>query len=154
MPSGAFTIGVFGAAALAGLTIGFTPAIGTAIAPDYPETVSGCWITDGDTIRCGKERIRLLGIDAPELPGHCPTYRRCVDGDGEASKSSLDEALVGPLSIQRVGTDDYGRTLAIMKGALGDLSCWQLAHRQAIYKMDWDNGLRVARLCPRETLPY
>lgn len=26
---------------------------------------------DGDTLRCGRERIRLLGTDAPELPGHC-----------------------------------------------------------------------------------
>lgn len=23
---------------------------------------------DGDTLRCGKERIRLLGIDAPGVP--------------------------------------------------------------------------------------
>ena len=52
------------------------------------------------------------------------------------------------LRIERVGTDHYGRTLAIVAGDHGDLSCWQLSHRQAVYKPTWDNGLRVARMCP------
>ena len=30
-----------------------------------------CTVVDGDPLRCGSERVRLLGIDAPELPGHC-----------------------------------------------------------------------------------
>src|SRR3546814_4753345 len=28
-------------------------------------------VVDGDTLRCGGTRIRLQGIDAPEMPGHC-----------------------------------------------------------------------------------
>jgi micrococcal nuclease len=111
------------------------------------EAVSGCRGTDGDTIRCGEERIRLLGIDAPELPGHCRQGRVCAPGDPIASTESLRAALTGNLRIQRVGRDRYGRTIALVSGAKGDVSCWQLQHRQAIYRADWDNGARLRAGC-------
>lgn len=137
-------------AALMGLVAGVAPSIApSAFRPSYGDTVSGCRVTDGDTIRCGDERIRLLGIDAPELPGHCASYRRCAPGDGFASTHSLKDAMTGELRIGRVGEDHYGRTLAIVSGSRGDLSCWQLSHGQAIYKQKWDDGYRVARLCPK-----
>lgn len=54
-------------------------------------------VVDGDTLRCGSERLRLLGIDAPEIE-HCPRWRQCAPGDGLASKRSLGAALrLGPL---------------------------------------------------------
>jgi len=110
-------------------------------------SVSDCTVTDGDTVGCGNERIRLLGIDAPEMPGHCRRGRDCVAGDPYASTSNLAAAMTGLLTIDRVGEDHYGRTLALVAGSQGDLSCWQLKHRQAAYKAKWDNGLRVARAC-------
>lgn len=68
---------------------------------------------DGDTIRCGVERVRLAVIDAPELPGHCNPGRGCVDGDGYASKAALARLLtLGPVKLRRCGIDRYGRTLA------------------------------------------
>lgn len=147
------TVITLGAAAAVGFMVGVGPSImPSALAPSYDQTVSGCTVTDGDTIRCGGERVRLLGIDAPELPGHCNANRVCAPGDPYASTASLEAALVGNLRIQRVGEDRYGRTLAIVSGAKGDLSCWQLSHGQAIYKPKWDNGYRVARLCPRSAL--
>jgi len=58
---------------------------------------------DGDTIRYGSERIRLQGIDTPELsePG------------GQEAKQRLEELLRGG-SVQIVphGVDVYGRTVA------------------------------------------
>lgn len=110
-------------------------------------TFSGCRVVDGDTLRCGDERIRLLGIDAPELPGHCAQGRNCAPGNGFASMRSLSEALAPPLNIRRVGYDRYGRTLALVSGSRGDLSCWQLKRRQAIYKPNWDNGGRLTAIC-------
>jgi micrococcal nuclease len=118
----------------------------------YAETISGCKVTDGDTIRCGDERIRLLGIDAPELPGHCRAGRNCAPGDPYASTSSLSAAMTGQLTIKRVDEDHYGRTLAMVAGSQGDLSCWQLKHDQVIYRSDWDNGLNVARTCPADIM--
>lgn len=107
-----------------------------------------CIAVDGDTLRCGSERVRLLGIDAPELPGHCQQGRRCAPGDPFASMRSLRAALSrGPITFKRFGTDHYGRTLALVSAGGFDLSCWQLSHGQAVYKKWWDNGGQLARIC-------
>lgn len=50
------------------------------------------YVVDGDSLRCGNVRVRLLGIDAPELH-RCPRWRVCVAGDGRAAKASLRLAL-------------------------------------------------------------
>ena len=148
-----FPVAVLGAAAVVGAAIGITPSIGLpALRPGYDDTVTSCTVTDGDTIRCNGERIRLLGIDAPELPGHCRTGRNCAPGDGYASKRSLGDAMIGTIHISRIGEDHYGRTLAILSSDRGDLSCWQLEHGQAIYKPQWDDGRHVARVCPKAAL--
>jgi micrococcal nuclease len=118
------------------------------IAPSaLPATLRPCRAVDGDTLRCGKERIRLLGIDAPELPGHCQRGRRCVPGDPLASRINLSRAIAGRLTIVRMGKDRYGRTLALVSGAKGDLSCLQLRNGHARYRADWDNGRALARRC-------
>lgn len=71
------------------------------------------YVIDGDTIACGRERVRLAVIDAPELPGHCRVGRACVEGNGYASKDALAKLLtLGRVSIRRCGIDRYGRTLA------------------------------------------
>lgn len=127
---------------------GCAPAGDPGATTAYADTITGCRVTDGDTIRCGDERIRLLAIDAPELPGHCRAGRRCAPGDGAASAASLERALTGRLTIERAGKDRFGRTLAMVAGDAGDLSCWQLARAQAIYKSRWDDNDRVARTCP------
>jgi endonuclease YncB( thermonuclease family) len=101
---------------------------------------------DGDTLRCGQERVRLLGIDAPEK-GRCQPGRRCAPGDPRASEASLARAAQGPLTIRRVSQDRYGRTIALVAGRAGDLSCHQLRSQQAIYRADWDNGGRLAAIC-------
>lgn len=144
---------LLGAAVIVGTAVGVASVLvdsptSTTIVR-YDDTIGGCRVTDGDTIRCGDERIRLLAIDAPELPGHCREGRECAPGNPEASAVSLGNAMTGQLTINRVGQDRYGRTLARVAGSAGDLSCWQLERRKAIYKSGWDNGLRVARTCPR-----
>lgn len=120
-----------------------------ASAPSYAEVVTNCRVIDGDTLHCDGGRVRLLGIDAPELPGHCRQGRDCASGDPFESTESLKHGLGDGSSvrIERVGTDRYGRTLAMVLGQVGDLSCWQLAHNEAIYKPKWDNGDRIAKAC-------
>lgn len=93
---------------------------------------------DGDTLRCGQERIRLIGIDAPELPGHCEEGRSCAPGDPLASKRSLETLSRGAAVIDRQGRDKYDRTLARVQVDGVDLSCAQLSAGHAIYRSDWD----------------
>ena len=119
--------------------------------PDAPAEPIGapCHTLDGDTIRCGDERIRLLGIDAPELPGHCRAGRKCAPGDPVASTDHL-RALVRmrPLTIRRTGQDRYGRTLAAVYAGSVNLSCRQIELGYAVYIRKWDNGGIVRKDCP------
>lgn len=135
-----------------GLGIGLAPSLGSraAVAASYSDQVTNCRVVDGDTLHCDGGRVRLLGIDAPELPGHCAEGRDCAPGDPYESTRSLEAGMGNgsSLKIENVGTDRYGRTLALVKGQGGDLSCWQLAHGEAIYKPKWDNGGLVAAACP------
>jgi micrococcal nuclease len=79
-------------------------------------------VHDGDTIRCGTERVRLADIDAPELPGspRCEGYRAatswCDYELARSSRSALKAFLdTGRVEVIRQGQDKYGRTLAIVR---------------------------------------
>ena len=117
----------------------------------------GCIAIDGDTLNCDGERIRLLGIDAPELPGHCNPGRIC--GDPFSSQQNLQNALQDPMSVERIGNDRYGRTLGMVYSesqifgiqVVQSLSCIQLVSGHAFYAGDWDDLDRVANECgPKE----
>jgi micrococcal nuclease len=105
------------------------------------------YVIDGDTIRCGAERVRLLGIDAPELHA-CPRYRRCADGDPVASRLSLRQALsTGPVRYRIIKRDRYGRAVAVVSAGELNLSCWQIRQGRADYVARWDDGRIIARSC-------
>ena len=102
---------------------------------------------DGDTLRCGAERIRLIGIDAPELPGHCAQGRDCAPGDPIAAQASLAALAKGSAEIERDGLDDYGRTLARLRVNGTELSCAQLKKGHAVYRSEWDPVGSVTLSC-------
>lgn len=110
--------------------------------------VTNCLAIDGDTLNCEGESIRLLGIDAPEMNGHCAPERNCAPGDPIVSKRVLSGVLQHSMKIVRVGEDQYQRTLAMVYAGNLNLSCYQLSNRQAVYVSDWDDGGRVQSACP------
>lgn len=92
-------------------------------------TASACVarVSDGDSLRlCSGERVRMIGIDAPELRGssRCApaalarqTNSRnppwCDHARGEQARAALARFIAsGPVKIERRGLDAYGRTLA------------------------------------------
>ena len=105
------------------------------------------YVVDGDSLRCGTVRLRLLGIDAPELH-RCPNWRICVEGDGAASKRSLvDGVSLGRITYHVVTVDRFGRSVVLAWAGRTNLSCWQLQRRQAVYKAQWDNGGLIRQFC-------
>ena len=73
-------------------------------------------VIDGDTISVGRERIRIIGIDAPETRrAKCDAeYRR-----GMAAKARLGVLVSGGVQIRSQGRDRYRRTLAIVRDMQG-----------------------------------
>lgn len=79
------------------------PARGRARRHAKPVGIQRIVVIDGDTIRVGSERIRLRGIDTPELS----------EPDGWAAKQRLEELLrTGSLEIVPHGRDVYDRLIA------------------------------------------
>lgn len=80
-------------------------------------------VVDGDTIRVlsgrGVERVRLIGIDAPEVD-HDGDWDECW---AEESKAFVSDAIVDRgiwLTFDAECEDDYDRTLAYVHTRLGD----------------------------------
>jgi endonuclease YncB( thermonuclease family) len=86
--------------------------IAMKVKTDAIETLGGRYrVVDGDSLALGERRLRLIGIDAPELTQTCKlhlTSWRC----GEAAKAML-QTLVGRGATTCKGDrrDKYGRLL-------------------------------------------
>lgn len=92
-------------------------------------------------------RVRLLGIDAPEMPGHCRKGRTCAPGNLEKSKAHLAKLTARGVTIAPVTRDRCGRTVAQVYAGQRNVACEQLRAGMAIYIAKWDNGRRLAREC-------
>jgi endonuclease YncB( thermonuclease family) len=102
-------------------------------APAADFECSSARVLDGDTFDCGATRVRLAGIDAPELEGHCRPGRRCAPGDPYASTEHLRQLVSGArVQCRRTDTDVYGRAVARCTTAGTDLSCAQIGGGYAI----------------------
>jgi hypothetical protein len=90
------------------------------------------YIIDGDTFDCIGTRIRLTGIDAPEMPDHCRDGRRCTKGDPFAAKKHLQSLTTGRVKCRAIEIDHYGRTIARCSAGDIDLSCAMIASGHAV----------------------
>jgi endonuclease YncB( thermonuclease family) len=71
-----------------------------------------CIATDGDTLRCGQERVRVMGLDAPELRRpRCPAERSLA----RAARDRLAGLVAQGVTLRPMGRDRYGRTLAVVR---------------------------------------
>jgi endonuclease YncB( thermonuclease family) len=94
------------------------------VPPARQSTVSGrAAAIDGDTIVVGLSRIRLWGIDAPEMRQTCPSNGIMIFGNrwpaGQASQEFLKGLLLSPepplnrvISCKIIAVDPYQRSLA------------------------------------------
>jgi micrococcal nuclease len=105
------------------------------------------FIIDGDTLVCADKRVRLYGIDAPEI-GHCHHRSACVPGDGHAAKRELAHITRGQTITCIIESHDlYGRALGNCRSARGNIACAMLDARQALYVRRWDYRFHVERAC-------
>lgn len=76
---------------------------------------SRCRAVDGDTLRCGGQRVRVIGLDAPEIHGQCPRERRLA----RAATERLRQIVAGGVRLESHGRDRYRRRLAVVRDRQG-----------------------------------
>lgn len=124
------TMGVSISGLISVTTLGW---IGGSGASSNTLACSSVKVLDGDTFDCGTTRIRLQGIDAPELEGHCRSGRECAPGDPHASTENLRRLVTwNSVQCRQTDIDAYGRTVARCKAGKTDLSCAQIEGGYAI----------------------
>ena len=106
-------------------------------------------VTDGDTIRFGKTRVRLFGIDAPEIKQKCVFNDKTWNCGIEARKALVNMIGEQKVSCEKKDKDWYGRIIAVcMVGgvnlnALMVRGGWALAYRK--YSRDYVDEELIAR---------
>lgn len=110
-------------------------------------------MVDGDTLHVGGERVRLFGVDAPELSQMCGTGMSKV-ACGQLAAQWLRSRVQGrALRCTRVDTDRYGRVVArcAVDGADVGRSIveagWATAYRK--YSLDYVGAEQLARATRR-----
>lgn len=96
------------------LVVAALAALSIAWFDRLPAQLSGrAQAVDGDTLRIGDQRIRLLGLDALELDQSCVDASGDAWGCGLAARAFLARAIRGqPVVCAPAGRDSYGRILA------------------------------------------
>ena len=106
-----------------------------------------CKATDGDSLNCGGLQIRLLGVDAAELPGHCRAGRDCAAGNPYIQKKALAQFVRQPVRISPIKKDHYNRTVASVTDKNGKNASCAAILAGSKYMPDWDHRLLIARTC-------
>lgn len=75
-----------------------------------PGPLQMCRAVDGDTIHCGEDRVRLIGLDAPELRGRCEAERQRA----QAATERLRGLIADGVTLTPNGRDRYDRVLAVV----------------------------------------
>ncbi len=70
---------------------------------------------DGDTLALGRERVRVVGLDAPELHGRCE--RETVLA--RAAQRRMAQLVAGGVTLRPHGRDRFGRLLAVVHDRRG-----------------------------------
>lgn len=84
-----------------------------------PNRAGSVFVIDGDTFVHNGERIRLYGIDAPEISQTCDGVEVGRMARAELQRLVEQPCTTQPFTISAKGTDKYGRTLAVVTNCCG-----------------------------------
>ena len=106
-------------------------------------------VTDGDTIRFGETRVRLFGIDAPEIKQTCDFEDKTWNCGIEARIALVKMIAEQEVSCEKKDKDRYGRIVAVCMAGGVNLNAlmvregWALAYRK--YSRDYVDEELIAR---------
>ena len=79
-------------------------------------------VSDGDSLRSGRLKIRLFGIDAPELKQDCIDTAGRDWPCGKAARARLAELITAPLRCELIDVDRYGRLVMRCRAGETDIA--------------------------------
>ena len=136
--------------AMAAFFLGGAAVIAAKLGERSAETLEGSVrVIDGDSLALGERRLRLKGIDAPELRQTClrgKTEYAC----GQNAANHL-RALIGPLPVRCLteGIDRYRRDLVRCEAGRVDLNATMVLDGQAVGYGDYGPQEEAARSARR-----
>lgn len=126
--------------------LALTALIVVRVSGETGETITGtARAADGDTLTLDGHRVRLAGMDTPEMMQVCKRDGadwRC----GVAARSRLAEFLrAGPVTCRTQGTDKYNRWLARCQNSAGDLGASMVREGLAVAYGAYEDEEQFAR---------
>ena len=117
-------------------------------------TLSGpATVSDGDSLRVAGQRIRLHGIDAPELKQRCKANGERWHCGRDAARALAQRIGGGHVRCTPRDRDRYGRVVAVCRAGGVDLNAWVAAQGWALayrrYSKDYVGEERAARAARR-----
>jgi len=118
---------------LASIWIGMDPALvePPAFLSHEPEPVSeqftrcgpgrrhAC-VIDGDTFKLGERKVRIIGIDTPEVDARCPEEARLAEAATAQLQGLLNQGPFEMVAPLYGSTDRYGRDLRVVRRVSAD----------------------------------
>jgi endonuclease YncB( thermonuclease family) len=128
------------------IALALAAGAGIVLKPSGRSLEGRAQVTDGDTIRIGEARIRLKGIDAPEMEQRCSRTGRSY-ACGETSRRTLIDLVSGEtVRCRATGRDRYQRILARCTVNGRDIGARMVEEGWAVsYGRDYDHEENRAR---------
>lgn len=117
--------------------------------PVQPPVIGKARVSDGDSFWMGEQRIRLLGLDAPELSQQCEEADGASWPCGRAARDRMASLLAGPVDCVPEQHDRYQRLLARCTASGRDLGAVMVSEGLAVSSGDYwreEQAARSARL--------
>ena len=114
-----------------------------AVAESRTAIIGAIQVIDGETLEIQNQRIKLWGVDAPELNQTCKNGQDAGYDCGKEAASALSQWLteLQPVRCEPRGNDNSGNTIAICYTSTGDdIASWMVRNGYAVDWPKYSNG--------------